>query len=101
MTPPQGLLCGVLLLIALMVYTFWPVKVFASQREKPRLEYLLERREQLDESLRDLDFDFRAGKFAEAEFQVQRAQLENETAQMLTEIEQLRQALRLAGNDER
>jgi hypothetical protein len=75
--------------------------LFASQREKPRLEYLLERREQLDESLRDLDFDFRAGKFAEAEFQVQRAQLENETAQMLAEIEQLRQALRLAGNDER
>jgi chromosome segregation ATPase len=101
MTPPQGLLCGVLLLMALMVYTFWPVKVFANQREKTRLEYLQERREQLDESLRELDFDFRTGKFAEAEFQAQRAQLGNEAAQIEAEIEQLRQALRLAGNDER
>jgi hypothetical protein len=89
MTPSQGLLCGVLLLITLMVYTFWPVKVFASQREKPRLEYLLERREELDDSLRELDFDFRAGKFAEADFQAQRTQLEDEAALLMAEIERL------------
>jgi hypothetical protein len=72
-----------------MVYTFWPVKVFASQREKPRLEYLLERREELDDSLRELDFDFRAGKFAEADFQAQRTQLEDEAALLMAEIERL------------
>jgi hypothetical protein len=91
MTPLQGLLCGVLLLIALMAYTFWPVKVFASQREKPRLEYLLERREELGESLRELDFDFRTGKFAEVEFQAQRARLEGEAARIEAGIEPLRQ----------
>ena len=89
MTPSQGLLCGVLLLIALMVYTFWPVKVFASQREKPRLEFLLQRQEPLGESQRELDFDFRAGKFAEAEFQAQRAQLEDEAARIEAEIDPL------------
>ncbi len=92
MTETQGFIAGVLLLIALLVYTFWPEEVFASQGEKPRLDYLLERKEQLYENLRDLNFEFRAGKYPEEEFQAQRAQLENETAQLMAEIERLQQA---------
>jgi len=92
MTETQGFLVGVLLLIALLVYTFWPENVFASQREKTRLDYLLERKEQLYENLRDLNFEFRAGKYPEEEFEAQRAQLENETARLLMEIEHLQQA---------
>jgi predicted nuclease with TOPRIM domain len=92
MTETQGFLVGVLLLIALLVYTFWPENVFASQREKTRLDYLLERKEQLNENLRDLNFEFRAGKYPEEEFEAQRAQLENETARLLMEIEHLQQA---------
>jgi hypothetical protein len=89
MTPTIGLICGVLLLFVLFVYTFWPENVFASQREKTRLDYLLERKEQLYENLRDLNFEFKAGKYPEEDFVVQRAQLENETAQLLGEIELL------------
>jgi hypothetical protein len=89
MTETQGFVAGVLLLIALLVYTFWPENVFASQGEKTRLDYLLERKEQLDENLRDLNFEFRAGKYPEEEFEAQRTQLENETAQLLVEIEHL------------
>jgi predicted nuclease with TOPRIM domain len=89
MTPTLGLICGVLLLFVLFVYTFWPENVFASQREKTRLDYLLERKEQLYENLRDLNFEFKAGKYPEEDFVVQRAQLENETAQLLGEIELL------------
>ena len=81
-----------LLLFALFVYTFWPENVFASQRQKTRLDYLLERKEQLYENLRDLNFEYRAGKYPEEDFVVQRAQLENETAQLLAEIEHLQQA---------
>ena len=92
MTETQGFVAGVLLLIALLVYTFWPENVFASQREKTRLDYLLERKEQLYENLRDLSFEYRAGKYPEEDFQVQRALLENETAQLLAEIENLQQA---------
>jgi hypothetical protein len=77
------------LLFALLVYTFWPENVFASQKEKTRLDYLLERKEQLYENLRDLNFEFRAGKYPEEDFQVQRAQLEDETSQLLSEIELL------------
>jgi predicted nuclease with TOPRIM domain len=92
MTPTLGLICGILLLFVLFVYTFWPENVFASQREKTRLDYLLERKEQLYENLRDLNFEFKAGKYPEEDFVVQRAQLENETAQLLGEIELLQRA---------
>ena len=92
MTPTLGLICGILLLFVLFVYTFWPENVFASQREKTRLDYLLERKEQLYENLRDLNFEFKAGKYPEEDFVVQRAQLENEAAQLLGEIELLQRA---------
>ena len=42
-----GLIAGMLLLFALVIYTFWPENGFASQKEKTRLEFLLERKDQL------------------------------------------------------
>ena len=92
MTETQGFVAGLMMAVALFIYTFWPENVFASQREKTRLDYLLERKEQLYENLRDLTFEFRAGKYPEEDFQVQRALLENETAKLLSEIEHLQQA---------
>jgi hypothetical protein len=92
MTETQGLIAGLFLLFALLVFTFWPENVFASQREKTRLDFLLERKEQLYENLRDLNFEYRAGKYPDEDFNVQRAQLENETAQLLAEIDHLQQA---------
>ena len=89
MTDTQGLIAGMFLLFALLVYTFWPEDVFASQKEKTRLDYLLERKEQLYENLRDLNFEYRAGKYPDEDFKVQRAQLEDETAHLLSEIELL------------
>jgi hypothetical protein len=92
MTETQGMIAGLFLLFALFVYTFWPENVFASQREKTRLDYLLERKEQLYENLRDLNFEYKAGKYPEEDFNSQRALLENEAAQLLAEIDQLQQA---------
>jgi hypothetical protein len=92
MTETQGFIAGLLLLIAVFVYTFWPENTFASQRQKTRLDYLLERKDQLYENLRDLNFEFKAGKYPEEDFKAQREQLENETARLLTEIEHLQQA---------
>ena len=89
MTELQGFIAGALLLFALFLYTFWPENAFASQKEKTRLDYLLERKEQLYENLRDLTFEFRAGKYPEEDFVAQRALLENETAQLLAEIDLL------------
>jgi hypothetical protein len=92
MTETQGFVAGLLLLITVFVYTFWPENSFASQRQKTRLDYLLERKDQLYENLRDLNFEFKAGKYPEEDFKAQREQLENETARLLAEIEHLQQA---------
>jgi hypothetical protein len=89
MTDTQGRVAGFMLLIALMVYTFWPENAFASQKEKTRLDFLLERKDQLYENLRDLSFEHRAGKYPEEDFVAQRALLENETAELLAEIDHL------------
>jgi hypothetical protein len=89
MTDTEGLIAGVMLLFALVLYTFWPENAFASQKEKTQLDFLLERKEQLYENLRDLTFEYRAGKYPEEDFEAQRALLEHETAQLLAEIDLL------------
>ena len=92
MTDTQGLIAGMLLAFGALIYTFWPENAFASQRQKTRLDYLLERKEQLYENLRDLNFEYKAGKYPEEDFVSQRAMLENETAQLMAEIEHLQEA---------
>jgi hypothetical protein len=92
MNETQGLIAGFLLLMALFLYTFWPENGFASQKEKTRLDFLLERREQLYENLRDLNFEYRVGKYPEEDFNAQRGQLEKEAAELMAEIDTLQQA---------
>lgn len=82
------ILCA-LLLIGVFAYVFWPERHVEQQLEKTRLEFLLERKELLYENLRDLNFEYRAGKYPEEDYVAQRATLENETAEILAEIEQL------------
>ena len=59
--------------------------------EKTRLLYLYERKDVVYENLRDLNFEYRAGKFPEADYEKMRSQLEEEAAQVLAEIDQLEQ----------
>jgi len=92
MSSLQGELAGVFLTLALLVYTFWPENIFASQKEKTRLDFLLERKEQLYENLRDLNFEYKAGKYPDEDFDAQRTQLENEAAVLLAEIDHLQEA---------
>lgn len=91
MSDTLGLALGCLMAISLFLYTFWPENAFASQRQKTRLDYLFERKEQLYENLRDLNFEYRAGKYPEEDFVAQRTQLENEAAQLLAEIDVLQE----------
>ena len=80
------------LLIGAFLFVFWPERNVEDQHNKTRLEYLRERREVLYENLRDLNFEYRAGKYPEEDFAVQRAQLEDEAAVLLAEIEHLQGA---------
>jgi len=89
MSETLGLALGCVLAMVLFLYTFWPENAFASQRQKTRLDYLEEQKEQLYENLRDLNFEYKAGKYPEEDFLAQRTQLENETAQLLAEMEHL------------
>jgi predicted adenine nucleotide alpha hydrolase (AANH) superfamily ATPase len=87
MSENLGLIAGMLLAVALLVYTFWPENVFAAQKPKSRLEYLRERKEQVDENLRDLSFEFSAGKYPQEDFAAQKKQLEDESAKLVAEME--------------
>lgn len=89
MTTLQGELAGAALMVALFIYTFWPENVFASQREKTRLDYLLERKEQLYENLRDLNFEYKAGKLPDADYTSLKSSLQDEAATLLAEIARL------------
>jgi len=78
-----------LLLVAAFLYVFWPEKNVEAQHLKTRLEYLRERREVLYDNLRDLNFEYRAGKYPEEDYAAQRAMLENEAAETVAEIDLL------------
>lgn len=84
------LLPSLLLLLGCLAFVFWPQPGGpAPIIEKTRLDYLRERKEVLYENLRDLSFEFRAGKYTEADFDAQRNALEAEAATVLAEIDQL------------
>lgn len=59
-----------------------------SAPHRSRLDQLFERRDAVYENLRDLKFEYRAGKFAERDYEETKRALENEAALVLTEIEQ-------------
>jgi hypothetical protein len=59
-----------------------------SAPHRSKLDQLLDRREAIYENLRDLKFEYRAGKFAEKDFEESRQALEAEAAQVIAEIEQ-------------
>jgi hypothetical protein len=82
------LACG-LLAIAIFIFVFYPERRVEEQHEKTRLEYLEERKEVVFENLRDLNFEYRAGKYPEEDYAAQRASLENEAAETLSEIDAL------------
>ena len=89
MSSLQGIWAGVFLTLALLVYTFWPENVFASQREKTRLDFLEELKEQIYLNLRDLNFEYQAGKYPAEDYAVQRVILEKEAAAVLQEMDTL------------
>ena len=82
----MGISLAAVLAIGLMVYVFAPARNLARGSAKSRLEYLNERKDQIYENLRDLNFENRSGKYPEAEFAAQRDAIETEAAVVLAEI---------------
>ena len=80
--------CG-LLLLGTLFYVFYPERHVEEQHQKTRLEYLREHKDVLYDNLRDLNFEYRAGKYAQEDYAMQQAALENEAAEVLAEIDLL------------
>ncbi|MGH9616945.1 MAG: hypothetical protein ACRD28_09415 [Acidobacteriaceae bacterium] len=87
----SALACAALL-IGIFIYVFFPQAKTQEQAQKTRLEFLRERKEAVYENLRDLSFEYRAGKYPEEDYLAQRANMENEAAQIISEIEFLETA---------
>jgi hypothetical protein len=77
------------LTVALFAYVFWPERNLFTQADKTRVDYLRERKDVIYENLRDLNFEYLAGKYPEADYNEQRRALEDEAARVIAEMEAL------------
>lgn len=85
----MGMIAGVVLTLALFAFIFWPERNPFQQADKTRVDYLRERKETIYENLRDLNFEYLAGKYPEQDYADQRAGLEDEAARVIAEMELL------------
>ncbi len=85
----MGVLAGAVITLLLFAYIFWPEKNPFRQRDKTRLDYLRERKDVIYDNLRDLNFEYLAGKYPEQDYATQRAGLEDEAVTVIAEIDTL------------
>src|SRR5438874_9890400 len=76
----------VLVTAAALYYIFHVPNTVNIGPTKTRISYLRERKEVIYENLRDLNFDYKAGKVPETDYQNMRSSLEDEAAAVLAEI---------------
>jgi hypothetical protein len=85
----MSVLAASLLTLILFAFIFWPERNPFVQADKTRVDYLLERKDVIYENLRDLSFEFQAGKYPEADYERQRVSLEDEAALVIAEMDAL------------
>jgi hypothetical protein len=75
--------------VAALVYVFYlPEKIFLGA-EKTRASFLRERKDAVYENLRDLNFEYKAGKVPDADYYSLKSSLQDEAAALLAEIARL------------
>ena len=77
-----------LLTAGLGLYIFSSVQAETAV-DKSRTTYLLERKDAVYENLRDLNFEYKAGKLSDTDYETLRTSLESEAASILAEIDRL------------
>jgi hypothetical protein len=75
--------------VSALIFIFRPAQDADAGEEKTRLSYLYERKDVVYENLRDLNFEFKSGKFTQADYDSMRSGMEAEAARVLAEIENL------------
>ncbi len=85
----MSLFAIVVLFLGCFAFIFWPERNPFVQADKTRVDYLRERKDVIYENLRDLSFEYQAGKYPEADYVEQRRSLEDEAARTIAEMESL------------
>ena len=85
----MSLLAGAMLTLLCFAFIFWPERNPFVQADKTRVDYLRERKDSIYDNLRDLNFEYLAGKYPEQDFAEQRAGLEDEVASVMAEMDAL------------
>jgi hypothetical protein len=81
-------ICILLAAVSIFYVFYLPGKLFLGP-EKTRAGYLRERKDAVYENLRDLNFEYKAGKVPDADFQSLKTSLQDEAATLLAEIARL------------
>jgi hypothetical protein len=79
----------ILVTAAAFYYIFHVPDAVTAGPTQTRINYLRERKEVVYENLRDLNFDYKAGKLPDADYRTMRNSLEEEAAAVLAEISRL------------
>ena len=83
------LVCCLLVTAASLLYVFYiPGRVYTGAA-KTRASYLRERKDAVYENLRDLNFEYKAGKVPDADYHSLKSSLQDEAATLLAEIARL------------
>jgi hypothetical protein len=82
------IICGALTLTSLVYVFYLPGRLFLGP-DKTRAGYLRERKDAVYENLRDLNFEYKAGKVPDADFASLKSSLQDEAATILAEIARL------------
>lgn len=80
--------------VVTVAYVFYLPGKLQLGPEKTQAAYLRERKEVVYENLRDLNFEFKAGKFPEPDYQAMKNSLEEEAASLLAQISRLEEPSR-------
>jgi len=83
------LACAALGAAALMFIFYIQPDPSDSAAHRSRLDQLLERRDAIYDNLRDLKFEYRAGKYSERDYEATKESMEDEAALVLAQIDQL------------
>src|SRR2546427_5493559 len=81
-------ICAVVTLLTLVYVFYLPGELYLGP-EKTRASYLRERKDAVYENLRDLNFEYKAGKVPDADYQSLKSSLQDEAATLLAEIARL------------
>ena len=85
------ILCSLFAALTL-IFIFFPSRDTETGADKTRVAYLYERKDVVYENLRDLNFEYKSGKFTAADYDAMRVGMEAEAARILAEIELLEAA---------